>query len=85
MIDLSAFVLASLIGPSRALGFVPKDYEMWIKILGVLCAGVFVGAAMVEAGQIRQRKKQGKKARSPELTEDEAKDIEGTSAHQDCD
>jgi hypothetical protein len=30
---------------------------MWIKVLGVLCAGVFIGAALVEAVQPRKRSK----------------------------
>ena len=30
---------------------------MWIKVLGVLCAGVFVGAALVEAVQLKYRRK----------------------------
>jgi hypothetical protein len=31
---------------------------MWLKILGVVCVGVFVGAAIVEARQLRKRGKE---------------------------
>jgi uncharacterized membrane-anchored protein YhcB (DUF1043 family) len=37
---------------------------MWLKILGVVCVGVFVGAAIVEARQLRKR---GKEADEDEL------------------
>jgi hypothetical protein len=30
---------------------------MWVKILGLVCVGVFVGAALIEARQLRRRKK----------------------------
>jgi hypothetical protein len=30
---------------------------MWIKILGLVCVGVFVGAALIEAKQIHKRNK----------------------------
>jgi len=31
---------------------------MWLKILGVVCVGVFVGAAIVEARQLCKRGKE---------------------------
>jgi len=30
---------------------------MWAKVLGLLCAGVFVGATIVEIKQMRRRKR----------------------------
>ena len=30
---------------------------MWLKVLGLVCVGVFVGAAIVEAQQFRKRGK----------------------------
>lgn len=33
--------------------------EMWVKVLGLVCAGVFVGAALVEAVQLGRRPKGG--------------------------
>jgi len=36
-----------------------KDGHMWLKALGLICAGVFVGAALIEAKQLlRNRKRQ---------------------------
>jgi len=34
-----------------------KDWTMWLKALGLVCAGVFVGAALIEAKQMLRGKR----------------------------
>ncbi len=41
------------------------EVRMWVKVLGLICAGVFVGAAVIEAKQLlrdRKAKKPGDEA-----------------------
>ena len=45
---------------------------MWVKILGLLCAGVFVGAVIVEAKQLTSRQ--------PGEAEDEETDEDASAA-----
>jgi hypothetical protein len=42
------------IGPGKRLLVFIGGHDMWLKILGVLCAGVFVGAAVLEAVKARR-------------------------------
>lgn len=57
MLGLAFFIVWARLGPGDIqLG--NKGDDMWVKILGLVCVGVFVGAALVEARQLRQRKKE---------------------------
>ena len=46
-------------GVNNGYNLVINGNEMWIKVLGLVCAGVFVGAALVEAVQLGRRPKRG--------------------------
>ena len=49
-----------------------KDSAMWLKTLGLLCAGVFVGAALVEAKQmLRKRKRSDRDAGEQDGADDD--------------
>ena len=57
---------------------------MWIKILGVVCVGVFVGAALIEAKQIRRggaRKTADQDPEAPAGTRSDGE--EGRAVHDD--
>jgi len=49
---------------------------MWLKALGLLCAGVFVGAAIVELKQLRRKKE-------PSSTDSDSPQSEGETADEE--
>lgn len=58
-LGLALFVTWAQVKPEDLLQLGNKGDDMWVKILGLVCVGVFVGAALIEARQLRKRKKDG--------------------------
>jgi hypothetical protein len=56
---------------------------MWVKVLGLICAGVFVGAALVEAKQLRKRHREGKQAAEQEQDRDSGADAGAVESELD--
>lgn len=58
-LGLLALVLlaGTAVGPGKRLLAFIGGHDMWLKILGVLCAGVFVGAAVLEAVKTRREQR----------------------------
>jgi len=56
---------------------------MWVKMLGLICAGVFVGAALVEAKQLRKRHRESKEAAEQEQERDSADDAGAVESELD--
>ena len=70
-VGIPLFFWASLPGSSGRLQLFFEEYEMWVKVLGLICAGVFVGAALVEAKQLRKRKRAGREAEQQDAGPDD--------------
>lgn len=51
-------LIAAALGPSWAHALSQKDIDMLLKVLGFVCAGVFIGATLLEVKQIRLRRRQ---------------------------
>jgi hypothetical protein len=62
LIGLGLFITAALLVSTDSYKFICKDHDMFIKILGLLCAAVFVGATLMEAKHLHKHKRKRKSA-----------------------